>query len=625
MPNIHEPQLVNTVGHAAGAIIFGIFLFLLLHDRRGRLRESWRSIAAAALAFLWNVGSLGVIVSATGGSQSEYLIVFSFCALSVLPAVLLDLSLSRVFKPLVRLGYSLSGVAVLMHLASLFQGRDFRQSALVLITFGFGILTAIALVGLVLRKTGDERGLTSRMFAAMCSAIFAMSFVHFGASHAPHPWSQELALHHAGIPLALFVLLQDDRFILLDAFIRFLANALLAAVLTFAAIRLSSGFIRVGGDISDRPLYEGLLGIAACLLLIFFALLRAGVQKWLTRVVFRRPDVDKALEELRGGSVRIGTEGNYLPWASERLAQFMNTREVEIIDEPVVRDFMGSVELVMPTPTADIPGFRVQGHAQWIQALVPLRFSPEDIRYIALGRRSGGRRYLSEDLGALGRLSAAIVEQVDRFRASEMQRLVSQAELRALQSQINPHFLFNALNTLYGLIPRDASGARRTVMNLSDVFRYFLQTEKTFILLSEELQIVKAYLEIEALRFGPRLETEIEADELALTTQIPILSIQPLVENAVKHGVSASPNAGRLRVRVKAMDDVVRITVEDTGPGFSTDASGSPAGAGVGLANVRKRLKLCYGPDADLSIQRGQFGTRVEFSVPRIRVAIASS
>jgi predicted permease len=65
MPNIHEPQLVNTVGHAAGAIIFGIFLFLLLHDRRGRLRESWRSITAAALAFLWNVGSLGVIVSAT--------------------------------------------------------------------------------------------------------------------------------------------------------------------------------------------------------------------------------------------------------------------------------------------------------------------------------------------------------------------------------------------------------------------------------------------------------------------------------------------------------------------------------------------------------------------------------
>jgi len=225
MPNIHEPQLVNTVGHAAGAIIFGIFLFLLLHDRRGRLRESWRSIAAAALAFLWNVGSLGVIVSATGGSQSDYLIVFSFSALSLLPAVLLDLSLSRVLKPLVRLGYSLSGVAVVMHLASLVRGRDFRQSALVLITVGFGILTTAALIGLVLRKAGDKRGLTSRMFAAMCSAIFAMSFVHFGASHAPHPWSQELALHHAGIPLALFVLLQDDRFILLDAFIRFLLRA----------------------------------------------------------------------------------------------------------------------------------------------------------------------------------------------------------------------------------------------------------------------------------------------------------------------------------------------------------------------------------------------------------------
>jgi hypothetical protein len=83
-------------------------------------------------------------VSATGGSQSEYLIVFSFCALSVLPAVLLDLSLSRVFKPLVRMGYSLSGVAVLMHLASLVRGRDFRQSALVLITLGNRLMSAPA-------------------------------------------------------------------------------------------------------------------------------------------------------------------------------------------------------------------------------------------------------------------------------------------------------------------------------------------------------------------------------------------------------------------------------------------------------------------------------------------------
>ena len=97
-----------------------------------------------------------------------------------------------------------------------------------------------------------------------------------------------------------------------------------------------------------------------------------------------------------------------------------------------------------------------------------------------------------------------------------MQRLVSQAELRALQAQINPHFLFNALNTLYGIIPRTASGARQTVLNLSEIFRYFLQSERTFIRLSDELEIVKSYLEIERLRLGPRLETRIDIDEAAL-------------------------------------------------------------------------------------------------------------
>src|SRR5437588_10289043 len=143
----------------------------------------------------------------------------------------------------------------------------------------------------------------------------------------------------------------------------------------------------------------------------------------------------------------------------------------------------------------------------WAEAIVPLG-GPAEARYLLFGRRRGGRRYLSEDLQALSRLTAAILAQVERFRNSEMQRLVSQAELRALQSQINPHFLFNALNTLYGIIPREASGARRTVMNLAEIFRYSLQNDRALIALSEELEIVKAYLEIEALRLGPRLHTE---------------------------------------------------------------------------------------------------------------------
>jgi LytS/YehU family sensor histidine kinase len=246
--------------------------------------------------------------------------------------------------------------------------------------------------------------------------------------------------------------------------------------------------------------------------------------------------------------------------------------------------------------------------------------SPVDIRYVVLGRRRGGRRYLSEDLQALNRLSAAIVEQVDRARASELDRLVSQAELRALQSQINPHFLFNALNTLYGVIPREAAGARRTVLNLAEVFRYFLRSERTFIPLSEELQIINAYLDIERLRLGPRLETHIDVDEAAMPVLIPILSIQPLVENAIKHGVSAKAGGGSLTLTAKVIGGEVRITVEDTGPGMQNESSGN----GLGLGNVTRRLQLCYGPSADLHVSSGAAGTSVQFSVPMTRSVSAA-
>ena len=165
-----------------------------------------------------------------------------------------------------------------------------------------------------------------------------------------------------------------------------------------------------------------------------------------------------------------------------------------------------------------------------------------------LGRRTGGRRYLSEDLQALGRAAAVIGEQLEQYRDLETRRLVAQAELRALQSQIHPHFLFNALNTLYGIIPREARGARETVLNLADIFRYFLETKKTLVPLEEEMHIVKAYLDVERLRLGDKLRLEIEVTPEAQSVPIPILSIQPLVENAVKHGIAPLAGGGLIQI-----------------------------------------------------------------------------
>jgi LytS/YehU family sensor histidine kinase len=244
-----------------------------------------------------------------------------------------------------------------------------------------------------------------------------------------------------------------------------------------------------------------------------------------------------------------------------------------------------------------------------------MRFSSGDARLLILGARRGGRRYLSEDLEDMRVLGAVVVEQVERFRAEQLKRLATQAELRALQAQINPHFLFNALNTLYGTIDRRSFAARRLVLNLADIFRYFLQGNRTMIPLSEELQIVTAYLEIEAARLGNRLDTELDVCESVRSTLIPVLSIQPLVENAVKHGVAAKPGRGRVLVKAKETAEGLRITVEDTGLGFDQELT-SHSGAGMGLENVRRRLTLCYGPAGTLDIDSSDSGTRVAFTVP---------
>ena len=243
---------------------------------------------------------------------------------------------------------------------------------------------------------------------------------------------------------------------------------------------------------------------------------------------------------------------------------------------------------------------------------MPVRFGQDDVRLILLGRRHGGQRYFSEDLDTLRQAALEIAERIEAMRRQEMNRLVSQAELRALQSQINPHFLFNALNTLYGTIPREAAGARHMVINLAEIFRYFLQSDRTFVPLAQEMQIVRAYLEVEQLRLGERLRVEFQVDDAALDVPVPVLSVQPLVENAIKHGVAQSSGPGYVRVRIERRGDQLSIVVENS----NDRPYASVTGTGVGLQNVRRRLEICYGPGATLRLEPDAQKTIAEISIP---------
>jgi hypothetical protein len=608
MGEIGAPLLINVLGHAGGTLIFAIFLVLLFSGRGwSGARGRYLPALAAILALVWNVGSLLVLSwPAMPGGARALVIAVSFSVLSLLPAVLLHLSLKDSQPALVAAGYLLSAVAVGMHFWEVRgSGAALHRDALLLITLGFLVLTAAAVAQSAFR--GRARRDSGRIAASMCLALFAMSFLHFGAGHADQAWSSELFIHHAGIPLALFVLLQDYRFVLLDAFVRFLANALLAAVLTWFVIEAAFRLVLVERA-APAPLPEALLLISVCLFLVFFAWLRNRAQSWLTHAVFRQGSLAEAADRVKGGPAFDG-ENRYLDWAASVLAGAVRTGDWAVIAQS---ELPAAASLHVPVLAAMMPAIGSSKKWSWAEAVAPIRLGQEDSKLIALGRRQGGQRYLGEDLDALGRAAAEITARVESLRQQEMNRLVSQAELRALQSQINPHFLFNALNTLYGSIPREAPAARRMVINLAEIFRYSLQSDKTFVPLAEEMQIVRAYLEVEQSRLGSRLELEIQVDPEIEQVPIPVLSIQPLVENAIKHGIAARTAPGRLRILASRQGRDLRVSVENSAAGIPTGSEGT----GVGLQNVRRRLEICYGSSSRLALSVTADEATVELRIP---------
>jgi hypothetical protein len=611
--SIHEPVLVNTIGHSAGAVVFGMLLyFFLVNRRRSGEERSALPPVAAALAMLWNLGSLVALAAGPAGGQiAGGIVALSFSVLSLLPAILLHISLQSRRRAVWMAGYALSAVAVALHLADwLSHAPSLHYAALLVVTLGFAALTILSVI---LEWRQENRAAGSRLAGAMGLFLFAISFAHFGAPHTQLAWSKEAALHHAGLPLALLVLLQDYRFLLMDAFLRFVVNATLAAAALLATIRILQSRVLV--EHLQHPFDAGVIFVSAGLLLTLFVWVHNWIQRLLTRAIFLRANVDEALRELQDLSL-AAVESEYPRLAAEAIARFLHAARWDLTEQNPA----AGRPLPAPVAVLDSAQFAVPA---WVEAVLPMRFSRGDAAYLLLGPRNGGRRYLSEDLGVLARLGTAVAEHVEQLRSAQMQSLVSQAELKALQAQINPHFLFNSLNTLYGTIDRGNTEARRLVLNLADVYRYLLRTERSLVEVEEELRIVRAYLEIEELRLGSKLHTEVDADPSALRVTIPLLSIQPLVENAVKHGVASRMGAGFVHLKVRATGQGVSVEVSNSGEWDRPPAPASSTGRGIGLSNVRRRLALYYGAEARFEIRAENGVTTVAFLLPGRPVAAA--
>ena len=209
------------------------------------------------------------------------------------------------------------------------------------------------------------------------------------------------------------------------------------------------------------------------------------------------------------------------------------------------------------------------------------------------------------------------VARLNRIRAEELEKERLQALLTKLKDQMNPHFLFNTLNTVASLISADPPKAEQVVVKLSALFQAILEaTSKTNHPLKKELDFCRDYLDIEKTRFGSRLTTKIKIDSNvdAGNLLIPVLILQPLVENAVKHGISSRSAGGSLWINASVRGAQLLLSVEDDGVGFGN----SPyAGSGTALENCRKRLELEFGIDGKMEISsRGKSGTKILLIIP---------
>jgi two-component system LytT family sensor kinase len=209
-----------------------------------------------------------------------------------------------------------------------------------------------------------------------------------------------------------------------------------------------------------------------------------------------------------------------------------------------------------------------------------------------------------------------------QIKLEEQERLLLSARMEALQNQINPHFLFNTLNSVSSLVRFDPDTARELIIKLATILRRLLNSSDAFIPLREELEFIDNYLDIEVVRFGTdKLQIVKELDPASLDAMVPSMLLQPLIENSIKHGLASKIEGGCIFLRSRLTDSRLIIEVEDNGVGMGSanllERPTGLGGTGIGLANVAERLKVLYGDTARMTIDSHEgTGTLVRLRLP---------
>ncbi len=631
---------IHALGFSAGIILYGMLLVMVGQVRpRSTGRHESRGVSAAPVdrllagtavaGVLWNAGALWIYAVRDFGLPAPAVLqVVSFSALGFLPAFAVH-AVAR-HEPghrpqsgarlLTAAGYALSATAAALQAWAAATGATVPSvAALRLLTAGF-VLLVVPLAVLTRRQAGARR-----LLWVLALAVFAVTSLHLAEHHLHDRWFMELAGHHGSLLLAFAVLYQDYPFALADLFLKRALAIGGLLLMVFGEWALLSPL--VAGP-SARPTGVPLLLAAWVATALAFPLVKRAASQLVDRLLLRTVDYHDTVAQLGQAVGALDDEDLVLDQACDLVLPALGAVHVRWARN----DFEGGAatrgELVAVDP-------RRLSATVIIPTTEPPRYAL-DVSDVA-----GGRRLLSDEVSLLEHVGYVLGRRLDairlererlarRLREEEISRREAEARLEALRAQINPHFLFNTLTTIGYLVQTSPAEAIRTLLRLTEVLRRVLRSDEHVAPLEQELRLVRAYLEIEQARFEERLDVRIDVPSDLLPALVPPLILQPLVENAVKHGVSSRAAGGTVTVSGRRLiglngEASLELTVRDQARGSEPSIEADIGSGGIGLTNIERRLALAYGERASVSLEALPDGAiarvRLPLELPAVEAA----
>jgi two-component system, LytTR family, sensor kinase len=433
-------------------------------------------------------------------------------------------------------------------------------------------------------------------------------------------WVQSFLIFCRPLSIPLVVtggLFDFSRFRFSDIFAQKGLRILLGALLALASSFLAR---TVFGLSLDENIHSGALAVLGFAAIVWVAIICYAritmLSDWLVdRQIFRQADYQRALKSFREA---IATESE--PAAIFNTAKELVRSALRIEDASVRSD--GTVQVgsagTLSSDFARDGMFPIQKGEE--PAPFYLAISPGPRRHTLFNAEID---FLREVCLAIGRRLEVIDREKENIemarREAQLVKQLVEAELRALRAQINPHFLFNSLNSIAALIAAEPRVAEEMIIRLAKIFRHVLtHHDRPFSSIDEEISFLKTYLQIEKVRFGERLQVRFDIQESVLQFMVPTLILQPLVENSIKHGLGPKAGENQLTIRVRQRSGYLELTVEDNGVGASmpTKLVGGSS-SGFGLRNLEERLQTIYRGNARFSFEsQPQIGSRAQILIP---------